>query len=179
MPCPHGHDAERFVSTRACCQCITLKSADWKQNNPEKHAAQHRAWAKANPERVKSLKSSEQKRNRASANARNQRYAETHRDQLRVKKAAWSAANPGKVTAKAAKYRAAQLQRTPPWADLSLIADIYLLAAIYREHAGLEVDVDHIVPLQGKQVSGLHVPSNLQLLSSLANKAKSNAFVSH
>jgi hypothetical protein len=158
---------------------MASKSAAWKRNNPEKHAAQHRAWAKANPEQARELKSAEQKRNRASANARNQRYAATHREHLRAKNAAWSAANHGKRNATAAKYRAAQLQATPPWADHDLIEDIYTLAAIYREHAGMEVDVDHIVPLQGKHVCGLHVPSNLQLLGSLANKAKSNAFASH
>lgn len=68
------------------------------------------------------------------------------------------------------KYRAAKLSRTPVWADLESINNIYELCP-----AGFEVD--HEIPLQGKLVSGLHVPENLQYLDSNLNKVKNNKFV--
>jgi hypothetical protein len=51
----------------------------------------------------------------------------------------------------------------------------YELAQIYRDN-GIDAEVDHIVPLQGRRVSGFHCHDNLQLITSLVNKAKSNNF---
>lgn len=81
---------------------------------------------------------------------------------------AWQKTNPGKVNAITSKRRQAQACRIPPWADLAKIE------AIYVEAACNNLEVDHIVPLQGKFVSGLHVHNNLQLLSRTANAAKGN-----
>jgi hypothetical protein len=63
------------------------------------------------------------------------------------------------------KRNAAKLQRTPPWADLDAILQIYS-----NRPDGYEVD--HIIPLQGELVSGLHVPSNLQYLTKSENSTK-------
>jgi hypothetical protein len=175
LECPQGHIAERFVSTRACVQCMAMKSTQWKAANPEKHAAQHRAWALANPERAKELKLSEQSRNRDGANRRNRRYRLANQEQVRLATATWQAANPGAVNARAARRRAALIQRTPAWANLDAIAGMYELAAAFRR-TGLQVEVDHDFPLQGRTVSGLHVADNLQFINAIANKVKSNSF---
>jgi hypothetical protein len=74
------------------------------------------------------------------------------------------------VAAKGAARRSAKLQRTPPWADLQRIKQIYSLA----RQSGMVVD--HIIPLQGRLVSGLHVPENLQIMSALDNMKKGNQF---
>lgn len=76
----------------------------------------------------------------------------------------------GKSAAKAAKRRAAKLQATPPWADLEEIKNVYLEAQYFGMH------VDHIIPLQGKNVCGLHVWDNLQLLSAVENIKKGNRY---
>lgn len=66
-----------------------------------------------------------------------------------------------------AAYRAAKLQATPPWADLETITRIYK-----ARPEGMEVD--HIIPLQGKNVCGLHVDYNLQYLTESENSSKGN-----
>ena len=63
----------------------------------------------------------------------------------------------------------------PPWADMDAIKGMYELCGIFRA-AGLDLHVDHIVPLKGKIVSGLHVENNLQLLPKLENLSKKNKF---
>lgn len=68
-----------------------------------------------------------------------------------------------------ANYRASKLQRTPPWADLNKIKDIY-------DNCPEGYHVDHIIPLNGKFISGLHIETNLQYLPAIDNIRKGNKF---
>jgi hypothetical protein len=88
-------------------------------------------------------------------------------------------ANPMKYAAAAAKHRAVKLQRTPSWLDedaLWMIEQAYELAALRTKLFGFSWHVDHVIPLQGKIVSGLHVPFNLQVIPGFQNIAKNNKF---
>jgi len=77
-------------------------------------------------------------------------------------------ANQGKNASYAAKHRAKQLKALPLWSDLASIEKLYADAAMSGQH------VDHIYPLQGDTVCGLHVYGNLTLLSPLDNQKKGN-----
>lgn len=68
-----------------------------------------------------------------------------------------------------AKRRAVKLNATPSWADYEEITKIYKL----RPDG---VHVDHIIPLGGEDVCGLHCEHNLQYLTSAENLSKSNKF---
>ncbi len=68
-----------------------------------------------------------------------------------------------------AKRRASQLKRTPLWADLKAITEFY-------KNCPKGMHVDHIIPLQGKIVSGFHILENLQYLTPEENSRKSNKF---
>jgi hypothetical protein len=66
-------------------------------------------------------------------------------------------------------------QATPNWLselDNLFIKEIYSLAVLRSKATGIEYQVDHIIPLHGKNVCGLHVPNNLQLLSAKENLKK-------
>lgn len=65
-------------------------------------------------------------------------------------------------------------QACPAWANLKQIQEIYAKAAKLTKETGLQHHVDHIVPLRGKNVCGLHVPYNLQVLTAAENLRKSN-----
>ena len=76
-----------------------------------------------------------------------------------------------------AKRRAARISATPDWLSkdqLDEIRNFYRQAQKLKEITGQEYHVDHIVPLQGENVCGLHVPWNLQILTAEQNRFKSN-----
>ena len=70
---------------------------------------------------------------------------------------------------RSATYRASRLQRTPAWANLNDIKEIY-------QNCPKGFHVDHIIPLRGTTVSGLHVKENLQYLSAIDNIRKRNIY---
>ena len=87
--------------------------------------------------------------------------------------------NVAKARAWSRKYQAAKLQRAPKWLDaddLWMIEQAYALAVLRTEMTGFSWHVDHIIPLQGKRVSGLHVPTNLQVIPAKANMQKNNRY---
>jgi len=87
----------------------------------------------------------------------------------------WRAANPHAVTASTINRQLAKTRRTVAWADHSKIRAIYAIARTYRDF-GIDCHVDHIIPLRGELVSGLHVEHNLQLLPAHLNDAKGNRY---
>ena len=123
------------------------RARQWALNNPDKKAKQRKRWKVKNP------------------------------DKVAAEKKQYKARNPHKFNAYNGKRRAAKLLRTPKWLtqdDLFIIEEAYHLAKLRTEITGFEWHVDHILPLQGKTVSGLHVPANLQVIPATINLKKSN-----
>lgn len=75
------------------------------------------------------------------------------------------------------KRIAATLQAIPKWADLEAIRNIYKAAAEISAKTGIRHAVDHIVPLQGRMVCGLHVENNLQVIPEKENLKKFNKHI--
>lgn len=78
-----------------------------------------------------------------------------------------------------AKRRAELLNRTPSWLTEQHwlhIKCIYSVCDMLNKEGTGPYEVDHIVPLQGKTVSGLHVPWNLRVVSRTENRSKGNKY---
>lgn len=89
----------------------------------------------------------------------------------------WRTKNKDKVNA----YNAiARLHRRkisiPLWVNKKEILTIYKKAQRMTEETGIKYHVDHIIPLKGKNVCGLHVPLNLQIITAKENHKKHNKF---
>lgn len=139
------------------------KVKEWRAANPEKLAEQHKRYAKKYPEKGVAKTQAWRQRNPEKA-------AESSR-KTRQKHAA-------RVLANKAKYRAVKLQATPSWLNRGYWFEIGCVY-MYRDalkRVGLDYHVDHIVPLQGKNVSGLHVPENLQVIPATQNRLKNNHY---
>jgi 5-methylcytosine-specific restriction endonuclease McrA len=153
--CKRGHLSERYSVGGQCVDC------DNKRERPE---GQRRAAIKRYYEenKEKCMVASQKWR---SVSGKSYEYTKRSR-----------AKNPSLVYFSNAKRHASKLQRTPHWlnkAELFEIQCIYQYCSALRA-IGLEYEVDHIIPLQGNSVSGLHVPWNMQVLTSLENGSKGN-----
>lgn len=136
-----------------CADCKRLNTKIWVSENLEKDRYNSQIWYHSNKSRP------EVKEKRAEVSRM------------------WAKANPHKRSANEAKRRSQKLNATPPWlsdAQLAHIQRIYKLCSVISEATGQKYHVDHIVPLQGKNVCGLHVPWNLRVIPAKVNLEKSN-----
>lgn len=102
-----------------------------------------------------------------------QGYYSKNKDDILDHNRSYRKVNKHIINALNAKRRVQKISATPEWANEDVIKGLYELAALFRR-ANLDLEVDHIVPLQGTTVCGLHCENNLQLLPSVVNNAKSN-----
>lgn len=75
--------------------------------------------------------------------------------------------------------RAAKRNAVPKWLNKELkqkIQDFYIEARTKTKETGVNYEVDHIVPLMGDVVCGLHVPWNLRVITRFENRSKANTF---
>jgi len=102
-------------------------------------------------------------------------YYWTHRDFIAEKKAAYYQNNKPYFREARARYRARKLRATPIWVNWEEIKHIYWLCNFISEITGVLHHVDHIHPLQGENICGLHVHTNLQILTAEENLSKGNS----
>ena len=110
----------------------------------------------------------------------NNNYYEVDPDKKKKLNSNYKVNNASKVNAATAKRRAAKLLATPRWLTTEhyvQIENFYIVAKKLETQTGIKHHVDHIVPLQGNNVSGLHVPWNLQVIKAEDNIRKGNRFV--
>jgi len=169
--------------SKKCNKCGEVKELTdfYKQTNAKDgHAymckvctlAKSSAWYEANKERARLTRSSWYEANREKSIANNKAWRKAHPDRCKANSKAWNKANPEQNTIKKAERRAAVKQRTVEWSDLEAIEAIYAKARHLTKVTGVRHEVDHYYPLRGKLVSGLHVETNLQVITSLENKIK-------
>lgn len=99
------------------------------------------------------------------------RWNKAHPEKLKSAGSKWTRLHADRANAKTARRTARKLRAMPIW--LSEEQRLQILE-FYSRAKQLNLVVDHIIPLRGKNVSGLHVPWNLQLLTRDENSRKGN-----
>ena len=111
--------------------------------------------------------------------ASNKVWRDNNKDKIYDYTQCYYKANKSDFIARSAKRRAYKLKATPAWLTKEQaheIQNFYWLAQDLRAVTGEEYHVDHIVPLNGKNICGLHVPWNLQVLPADINLSKGNRY---
>ncbi len=116
-------------------------------------------------------------KNRKTILQRSKEYVQANPEKRKATMKAYRQANPEKDAESVRRRQAAKMLRTPKWLtkdDVWMMQEAYHLAKLRTKMFGFSWHVDHIIPLQGATVSGLHVPKNLQVIPWLDNVKKHN-----
>jgi hypothetical protein len=135
----------------------------------DKRKAQRRQYRQANILKIKLYEATRREQHSEKIAKGKKASRIKHREKTRAYEKAYFQKNKGRKYSWTAKRRAAKLQRTPAWADLKAIEQIYI-------NCPDGMVVDHIIPLQGKNISGLHVPENLHYVTPKHNMEKGSRF---
>lgn len=102
------------------------------------------------------------------------RYRETNSEKIKKSMQAYYKNNKHVFYSYNRLRRAQTRLAQPSWVNVKEVADFYQKAIELSSSRGIKYHVDHIIPLRGKNVCGLHVPWNLQVIPAKENLSKSN-----
>lgn len=154
-PCKNGHTTKRFVDSGVCYGCIEVNARKYRTANRNVVNAKVKDWRRNNPDYY------------------NQRYAvDSNRSRSWTKQ--WKANNPDKVALHADRRRDILKRATPPWFERELVQKVYQKRDELSSLWNVDLTVDHVIPLQGKTVCGLHCWLNLQIIERKENGRKRN-----
>lgn len=155
----------------------------WKLANPEKVKEQNRRYTEKHPEKIRAKALRHRAKNidiiRIKDRESSKAYREANKEKVATSKLKYAQENKHIINAAVARRKAAKLERTPGWLtefDKLKIKCLYSIAAMLTRENKEPWHVDHIIPLQGGLVSGLHVPSNMQVMRGIENVSKKNKF---
>jgi hypothetical protein len=173
-PCINGHLENRHVKHGGCLGCYRDNSTRHRKNHPDavKRTNKNSYQNNVARERIRAKKWFDENKERRTK--WQNEYREMHREHRNALCIAWCHANLDSGRARQAKRRALKQNATPPWVDLEAIKAIYKQAIQITKETGGKWHVDHIIPLNGVDVCGLHVPWNLRVIPAKENIAKKN-----
>lgn len=153
-----------------------------RMKQPERAAkkrAQVKAWLDANPGKTAAYSAKHYRKDpEARKEAARARYtANSEKERARMMKN--QRENLDVYAANEGKRRAAKNRATPAWLtqiDYEMMAVSYAMAKEMSDRFGYKFHVDHIAPLKGENICGLHVPLNLQVIPASVNISKSNKY---
>jgi hypothetical protein len=177
---------------------LRKKQIEWEIRNEEAFKQYHQSYYEANKEAIKEKRRAYYQANKERVKqrvveyrvknkdlrkdleaARHKKYREENKEKIALSWKKWCEKNPAKRRHYVRSRQAAQMQRTPKWLTKEQFEQIqcfYHEAKMLEVETGIKHHVDHIIPLKGKLVSGLHVPENLRVIPASENMRKFNQY---
>jgi len=165
---PYSSNERRREAYQKCKEKIKANVKKWQDSHKEQIKETKRAYRQS---------LTREQLDKVNAATRERYYRNIEKN--RARKIRWRANNLDKVAASSSNIRAAKMKRTPGWLtkeDLGKIQEFYNVAQKKTRIEGIEYHVDHIIPLQGENISGLHVLDNLQVIRAKENLSKHNRY---
>lgn len=184
--CIVGKRADAIYCSKKCAdrshktnniEHVKQKSAEYYEDTKERDRLKRKEYRKINKEQIKLRDFKYRLKNKHKLNKQHRVYRLNNSEQVAKSKRNHYIRNKSDYIARSAQRKAAKIRATPPWSDLGKIKVLYKKAKWLGSITGLEYHVDHIVPLQGNTVSGLHIWENLQILEASLNLSKNNRLI--
>jgi hypothetical protein len=166
-------------TSRTCIMCTRDAMADYRVINKEKIVQYRKTYYSKDgiTELERLRKKLWVESNRGHVFEVKRRYRMNNRERLKESLKSWNEKNRGRAHHNKVKYKVAKLQRIPKWVseeELLLIKELYKLCSKMNKNSTSKYHVDHIIPLRGTSVSGLHTISNLRIILASDNLSKKN-----
>lgn len=168
-------DGKRYT----CKECASIAGKAYTKTFSEEKrqelAKRQRRYRKEDPARFKEYEKNKRERHSEKIKERNKAWRLRNKEYIKKKNKEWRDNNLSHILESNARRKAKRIRATPAWLSDSQIEE---MRDIYQTAKDLEwlneepLHVDHIVPIQGKDVCGLHVPWNLQILTASKNLSK-------
>jgi len=161
----------------ACKSCVKQKNEAYYLSNKPRLLEKNKERYIVNKDSILEQTRIYKDKNKSVILEKQKEYYSENKEYYRDYNKQYEQVNRSKRVAINSKRRAAKLQALPKWLtkdELEQIEELFLCARMFKLYTGEEYHVDHIVPLQGENVCGLHVPWNLQVIPAKENLSKSN-----
>lgn len=174
--CVTCHKAKKKAYYDANRDKMNALTKQWRETNNNTIKAYNKQYYQNNSDKMKESAKHYREVNTDKVREYFKKYREINADKVKVCYKQWREANKDTVKAYQKTRRRRCRQAMPQWANPEAIRQIYLQAQQISKEVGIQHHVDHIIPLKGKFVSGLHVESNLTILVGTENIRKSNKY---
>lgn len=173
--CAKAYNAQKYENNR---EKILARNARYIEKNQEKWKEYYRQYGIDNAEARKEYRKKYYQDPAVKARHKNtcKAWNESHIDETKLYHQQHYRENTAYYIAKDLKRSKAERVATPAWCNLTKCQEFYAEARRLTKETGIAHEVDHIDPIQGELVCGMHVHNNLQILTFKENNLKRHKF---